>query len=155
MSALYEGMTPLASGGDVVQLAQEAMGGLAPWENALLGISVVMTALISIWFATSIVGTYFSKAEKSPKKATTPGKTEAAAQAPAASAAPAAAAEEIPLVAIIAAASYVLGAQVRNVIVHAPGKESVSWTSHGRQSIYASHAAKAPKPVGTLGTLKK
>lgn len=154
MSALYEGMTALASGGDVAQLAQAA-DRLLPWQNGLLGMTVVLTALISIWFATSLVGTYFAKTDKSAKGKTSPGKTEAAAQAPAASAAPAAAADDIPLVAIVAAASYVLGAQVRNVIVRVPGKESVSWTSQGRQSIYASHAAKAPHTVGSIGTVKK
>jgi len=154
MSTLNEGMTALVSGSDPVQIA-EGVEKLAPWANGLLGMGVVLTALISIWFATSIVGTYFSKADKASKGKTSPGKTEAAPQAAAAAAAPAAAAEEIPLAVIIAAASYVLGAQVRNVVVHAPGRESVAWTSQGRQSIYASHAAKAPLAVSPLGTLKK
>jgi len=151
MSLLNEGVTALSSG---VQLAQDAgsMEQLAPWENGLLGMGVVLTALISIWLATALVGTFFVKSAKG--KA--PGKTEAAPQAPAAAAAPsAAAADDIPLVAIIAAASYALGGQVRNVIVHVPGKESATWISQGRQSIYASHAAKGPQSVSVIGAVKK
>ncbi|SBW12519.1 hypothetical protein KL86APRO_30069 [uncultured Alphaproteobacteria bacterium] len=127
--------------------------GLAPWEGGLFGFIIVMTALIGIWAATSLVGTYFAKSEKSSKKA------EAAPQAaPAASAAKpvaAAPAEEIPLAVIIAAAAHAVGGQVRNVIVHVPGRESVSWTSQGRQSIYASHGTKSPQAVSSLGTIKK
>ncbi len=138
----------------VAQVAQ-ATGeiGMAPWERGLLGFVIVMSALIGIWAMTTVVGLYFAKAGAAPKKA------EAAPQAaPAAAAAKpvaAAPADEIPLAVIVAAAAFVVGGQVRNVVVHVPGRESVSWTSQGRQAIYTSHSAKAPSAVTSLGTVKK
>lgn len=135
-----------------LQLA-EAGNKLAPWASGLLGMAVVMTALVSIWVATSLVGTYFNK-----KKASAPGKSEAApkASAVASAAAPAAAASsDIPLAVIIAAAVQMVQAPIRNVVVSAPGMESIAWTTQGRQSIYASHTAKAPSAVTSLGTIKK
>ncbi len=136
---------------DIAQIAQ-AKEHAAPWLTGLLGFAVVMTALMSIWAATSLVGTYFSK------KGSAPGKTKAAPVAPAAVQAPAAAKDEIPLAVIVAAAAYTvsqMGQQLRNVVVHVPGRESVSWTSQGRQAIYAGHGAKAPQSVQTIGGIVK
>ncbi|SBW12521.1 hypothetical protein KL86APRO_30071 [uncultured Alphaproteobacteria bacterium] len=119
--------------------------GLAPWERALLGFAIVMSALIGIQAMTTLVGLYFARSEKPSKKA------EAAPRAvPAAPAAE----DEIPLAVIVAAAAYMVGGQVRNVVVHVPGRESVSWTSQGRQSIYASHGPKSPNAVANLATVK-
>ncbi|MGE4529386.1 MAG: OadG family transporter subunit [Rhodospirillaceae bacterium] len=141
-----------ASVADVAQVAQAAEK-LLPWANGLMGMGVVMTALVSIWFATAAVGSYFNK-----KKASAPGKSEAApkasAAAPAAASA-AAASSDIPLAVIIAAAVQMVQAPIRNVVVNAPGMASIAWTSQGRQSIYASHTAKAPSSVSSLGTIKK
>ena len=137
----------------VAEVAQATGEGLAVWERGLIGFLVVMSALIGIMAATSLVGLYFGKAAKSPKKA------EAAPQAaPAVAAAKpeaAAPADEIPLAVIVAAAAYMVGGRVKSVVVHAPGRESVAWTSQGRQSIYSSHGAKAPSVVTNLGTVKK
>ena len=148
MSVIFETTRAVA---EVAQATGE--GGVNVAVKGFLGFAVVMSALCGIWFMTSLVGTYFAKTANSPKKA------EAAPQAaPAAAAAkPVAAApvDEIPLAVIIAAAVQMVGGQVRNVVVHAPGRESVSWTSQGRQSIYSSHGAKAPKAVSALGTIKK
>ena len=137
---------------DVAQVAQAAQDEIPAWVGGLIGMGVVMTALVGIWLATSLVGSYFVK-----KKAAAPGKSEAAPKAqPAAPAAPAAAAlNEIPLAAIIAAAVQMVQAPIRNVVVSAPGAASVTWTAQGRQAIYASHAAKAPQAVTPLGTIKK
>ncbi|SBW12518.1 hypothetical protein KL86APRO_30068 [uncultured Alphaproteobacteria bacterium] len=136
---------------DVAQVAQAAEE-IPAWQGGLMGMAVVMTALVGIWFATSAIGAYFQK-----KKAPAPGKSEAAPKAqPAAPAAPAAAAStEIPLAVIIAAAVQMVQAPIRNVVVSAPGMASVTWTSQGRQAIYASHSAKAPQAVTPLGTIKK
>ncbi|MBN2751636.1 MAG: OadG family protein [Rhodospirillaceae bacterium] len=134
---------------DVAQVA-EAAEKLAPWASGLLGMGVVLTALISIWVATALVGTFFNK------KASSPGKTEAAPKAQSATAAApaAAAANDIPLAVIIAAAVQMVQAPIRNVVVSAPGMESIAWTTQGRQTIYASHMAKAPQSVTSLGTIR-
>lgn len=133
---------------DVAQVAQT--GKLLAWESGLLGMGVVMVALSGIWLVTSLVGTYFVK-----QKASAPGKTEAAPKASAAPAAPAAAMNEIPLAVIIAAAVQMVQAPIRSVVVTAPGSASATWTSQGRQAIYASHNAKAPQAVTPLGTITK
>ena len=137
---------------DVAQVAAAAAKEVPAWQGGLMGMLVVMTALVAIWFATSLIGAYFIKT-----KASAPGKSEAApkAQPAAPAAAAAAAANEIPLAVIIAAAVQMVQAPIRNVVVSAPGMASVTWTSQGRQAIYASHTAKAPKSVTPLGTIKK
>ncbi len=136
---------------DVAQVAQAAKE-IPAWQGGLMGMAVVMIALVGIWAATAIVGGYFIKT-----KASAPGKSEAAPKAqPAAPAAPAAAAvNDLPLAVIIAAAVQMVQAPIRSVVVSAPGMASVAWTSQGRQAIYASHTAKAPQAVTTLGTIKK
>ena len=143
--------TLLNAASTVVDVAQVAQSGkLLPWESGLVGMGVVMTALAGIWLVTSLVGTYFNK-----QKASAPGKTEAAPKASAAAAAPAAAMNEIPLAVIIAAAVQMVQAPIRSVVVTAPGSASATWTSQGRQAIYASHSAKAPQAVTPLGTITK
>ena len=134
---------------DVAQVAQAEP--VPAWIGGLMGMAVVMTALIGIWLVTSLVGGYFVKT-----KASAPGKTEAAPKASAAvAAAPAAAVNEIPLAVIIAAAEQMVQAPIRSVVVTAPGSASATWTSQGRQAIYASHSAKAPQAVAPLGTISK
>lgn len=128
--------------------------GLAPWERALLGFAIVMSALIGIQAMTTLVGLYFARSEKPSKKAEAAPRAVPAAPAAAPVAAAPAAEDEIPLAVIVAAAAYMVGGQVRNVVVHVPGRESVSWTSQGRQSIYASHGPKSPNAVANLGTVK-
>lgn len=136
---------------DIAQVATVAKE-VPAWQGGLMGMLVVMTALVAIWAATSIIGSYFVKT-----KASAPGKSEAAPKAqPAAPAAPAAAASnDIPLAILIAAAVQMVQAPIRSVVVSAPGAASVTWTSQGRQAIYASHTAKAPQAVTSLGTIKK
>lgn len=138
---------------DVAQVAQAAADAPSVAFKGLVGFGVVMTALIGIWLVTSLVGTYFAKIGTASKKA------EAAPKAkPAASAAQpvaAAPADEIPLAVIVAAAAWAVGGQVRNVRVNVGGRESVTWTAQGRQSIYASHGAKAAPAVSTLGTVRQ
>jgi Na+-transporting methylmalonyl-CoA/oxaloacetate decarboxylase gamma subunit len=136
---------------DVAQVAQ-VKEEVPAWIGGLMGMAVVMTALIGIWLMTAAVGSYFLK-----QKASAPGKTEAAPKAQsAAPAAPAAAAlNEIPLAVIIAAAVQMVQAPIRNVVVTAPGGASMTWASQGRQAIYASHSAKAPQAVTSLGTISK
>ncbi len=135
----------------VVDVAQVAADEVPAWIGGLMGMAVVMTALVGIWLVTSAVGSYFVKT-----KASAPGKTEAAPKASAAvAAAPAAAVNEIPLAVIIAAAVQMVQAPIRSVVVTAPGSASVTWTSQGRQAIYASHSAKAPQAVSPLGTITK
>ncbi len=136
----------------LTQVAQVEGTGLAPWESAVLGFCVVMSALIGIWFMTSMVGTYFAKAGTSKKAEAAP---KAKPAAPAAQPVAAAPADEIPLAVIVAAAAWAVGGQVRNVRVNVGGKESVTWTAQGRQSIYASHGAKAAPAVTTLGTIRQ
>ncbi len=130
---------------EVAQAAKE----IPAWQGGLTGMVVVMVALIAIWAATAAVGAYFSK------KKPAPGKSEAAPKASAVAAAPAAAVNEIPLAVIIAAAVQMVQAPIRNVVVTAPGGSSATWTSQGRQAIYASHSAKAPQAVSPLGTIRK
>lgn len=138
----------------VAEIAQAAADtGMPAWEKGMLGFLVVMAALIGIWAVTSTIGTYFAKSGVGSKKAEAAPK--AAPAAAAAKPVAAASADEIPLAVIIAAAAHAVGGQVRNVIVHVPGRESVSWTSQGRQAIYSSHGAKAPSAVSSLGTVKK
>lgn len=140
---------------DVAQVANVAAEEETPaWLGGVLGFVVVMAALILIWVACSLVGTYFAKADSAAKRKPAPGKSEAAPKA-AATAAPAAAAEEIPLIAIIAAAAHVMQAPIRNIVVRAPGLESVTWSSQGREAIYTSHAPKLPSSVRPIGTVKK
>lgn len=144
----------LVNGASAIDVAQIAAAGerTAPWLSGILGFGVVMIALMSIWMATSLVGVYFNK------KGSAPGKTKAAPSAPAVQQAPAAAKDEVPLAVIVAAAAYTvaqMGQQLRNVVVHVPGRESVSWTSQGRQAIYAGHGAKAPQSVQTIGGIVK
>ncbi len=152
---IEHGLELLGGASPVIDVAQvaEAAERMAPWLSGVMGFGVVMTALMSIWFATSLVGSYFVK------KAKSPGKTEAAPKAPAAPAqASAAAADDIPLAVIVAAAAYTvscMGQQLRNVVVHVPGRESLSWTSQGRQAIYSGHAAKAPQAVLPIGGVVK
>ena len=133
---------------DVAQVAQAEQ--VPAWVGGLMGMAVVMTALVGIWLMTAFVGGYFVK-----KKASAPGKTEAVPKASAVSAAPAAAMNEIPLAVIIAAAVQMVQAPIRSVVVTAPGSASATWTSQGRQAIYASHNAKAPQAVSPLGTISK
>lgn len=133
----------------VAEVAQAATREVPAWQGGLTGMVVVMVALIAIWAATAAVGTYFGK------KKPAPGKSEAAPKAPAVAAAPAAAVNEIPLAVIIAAAVQMVQAPIRNVVVTAPGGASATWTSQGRQAIYASHSAKAPQAVSPLGTIRK
>jgi len=141
---------------DVAQVAEVAAEDEIPaWLGGLMGMVVVLGALAMIWVSTAIVGTYFAKAEK---RKTGLGKTEAAPKAQTPAPAPAAkvsrAADEIPLAVIIAAAAAVVGEQIRNVVVHVSGHESVAWTFQGRQAIYASHALKAPAAVGNLSGVR-
>lgn len=143
----------LATVNDVAQVAQVEGTGLAAWQSALLGFCIVMTALIGIWVITAAVGTYFAKAGQAPKKAeAAPKATPAAPSAQPVAAAPA---DEIPLAVIVAAAAWAVGGQVRNVRVNLANRESVTWTAQGRQSIYASHAAKSPSAVAPLGTIRQ
>ncbi len=133
---------------DVAQVVQAAEKTPA-WLGGTLGFAVVMTALSSIWLATSVVGAFFVKRDAAAKGKSAPGKTEAAPKAPAAAQASAA---------TIAAAAYTvsaMGQQLRNVVVHVPGRESVSWASQGRQTIYAGHAAKAPQVVNRISSVVK
>jgi Na+-transporting methylmalonyl-CoA/oxaloacetate decarboxylase gamma subunit len=152
MALELEAMTAVSSIVDVAQVAAETAEKSPAWLGGLLGMAVVMTALISIWLATSLVGSYFNK------KASSPGKTEAAPKAPAAAQASAAAGDDIPLAAIVAAAAYTvsaMGQQLRNIVVHVPGRDSVSWASQGRQTIYAGHSAKAPQAVASISSVVK
>ncbi len=149
MALELETLSALTSVVDVAQVAAAAEKTPA-WLGGLLGMAVVMTALISIWLATSLVGSYFVK-----KKAPSPGKTEAAPKAPAAVQTSAAASNDIPLAVIIAAAVQMVQAPIRNVVVSAPGSAGTTWSSQGRQAIYASHSAKAPQAVTSLGTVRK
>ncbi len=142
-------LTALASISDVAQVAAAAEETPA-WLGGLLGMGVVMTALVSIWLATSLVGSYFVK-----KKAASLGKTEAAPKGVTAPQPAAAAGNDIPLAVIIAAAVQMVQAPIRNVVVNAPGMATTVWSSQGRQAIYASHAAKAPQAVTSLGTIRK
>ena len=150
MALELEAMTAVSSIVDVAQVAAAAAEKTPAWLGGLLGMAVVMTALTSIWLATSLVGSYFNK------KASSPRKTEAAPKAPAAATqASAAASNEIPLAAIIAAAMQMVQAPIRNVVVNAPGLAAVTWAAQGRQAIYASHSAKSPQAVTSLGTIRK
>jgi len=137
----------------LTQVAQVEGTGLAPWESAVLGFVIVMTALIGIWVMTSLVGTYFTKTASASKKSEAAPK--AAPAAPAAKPVAAAPADDIPLAVIVAAAAWAVGGQVRNVTVNVSGRDSVTWTSQGRQSIYASHSTKAVAPVSTIGTIRQ
>lgn len=149
MSVILETTRAVA---EVAQVSGEIV--MAPWERALLGFGIVMSALVGIQAMTTVVGLYFSKAGNASKKAEAAPK--AAPAAPAAKPAAAAPAEEeIPLAVILAAAAYMVGGQIRSVTVTIPGRDNVTWTSQGRQSIYASHGAKAPGSVSNLGTVKK
>lgn len=137
----------------LTQVAQAEGMGLSPWQSALFGFAVVMTALIGIWMVTSLIGTYFAKTASSSKKAEAAPKAVAA--APSAKPVAAAPADEIPLAVIVAAAAWAVGGQVRSVVVNVGGRESVTWTAQGRQQIYASHGAKAAPAVSPLGTIRQ
>lgn len=152
MSVHVEAIRALTEIVDVGQLAQAAAEGPSVAFKGLIGFVVVMTALIGIWFMTSLVGTYFAKVGTASKKADAAPKAKPAALA----AQPvAAAADEIPLAVIVAAAAWAVGGQVRNVRVNVGGRESVTWTAQGRQSIYASHGAKAAPAVSALGSVRQ
>ncbi len=143
-------MELLNSASTVVDVAQVAANEVPAWQGGLVGMVVVMTALVAIWLVTAMIGTYFDK------KKSAPGKSEAAPKASAAvAAAPAAATNEIPLAVIIAAAVQMVQAPIRSVVVTAPGGASATWTSQGRQAIFASHSSKAPQAVSPLGTIRK
>lgn len=145
-------MTAFASVADVAQIA--ALTEKTPaWLGGVLGMVVVMTALAGLWFATELTAIYFVKS--SAKGKTSPGKTEAAPKASAAVQTSAAASDDIPLAVIIAAAVQMVQAPIRNVVVSAPGSAGTTWSSQGRQAIYASHSAKAPQAVTSLGTVRK
>jgi len=136
---------------DVAQVANVAAESETPaWLGGIMGMVVVLGALALMWLCCAITGTYFGKAKGKPGL----GKTEAAPKAAAPAAKVSAAADQIPLAVIIAAAAQIVGEQIRNVVVHVSGHESVAWTAQGRQTIYASHALKAPAAVGVLSGIR-
>ena len=139
-----------ASVTDVAQVATATEHPPA-WLGGLMGMAVVMVALTAIWLASSLVGSYFVK--NAPKK------TDAASKAPVASsaAAPVAsqAAVSFPIAVILAAAAQVLNQPMRNVVINAPATSNANWAIQGRETIFASHLAKAPRDVSGLSAVKK
>jgi hypothetical protein len=160
-SMMELGYEVLAGASRVIDIAQVANIGaeeeVPAWLGGFIGFAVVMVALATIWIATEMVGVYF--AHQHAKGKTAPGKSEAAPKAPVASAqVSAAAVSEVPLAVIVAAAAYTvaaMGQQLRNVVVHVPGRESVSWTAQGRQAIYSGHAPMSPAAVRPIGGIVK
>jgi Na+-transporting methylmalonyl-CoA/oxaloacetate decarboxylase gamma subunit len=139
---------------DVAQVANVAKNEEIPaWLGGVIGMGVVMTGLAVLWLASEITGIYFKNQQAKGK--TSPGKSEAAPKAPAAVQVSAAASDDIPLAVIIAAAVQMVQAPIRNVVVSAPGMADSTWSAQGRQAIYASHNAKAPQAVTSLGTIRK
>lgn len=140
---------------DVTQVANVAVENETPaWLGGILGMVVVMVALTLQWGFSAITGTYFAKNAKAQPK-----KTEAVTNSPvaASAAAPSAsmAANGIPLAVILAAVAQMIEQPIRNVMITAPAFAGAAWTLQGRETIFASHALKAPHEVFGLGAVKK